>query len=198
TVGGIAATNIARWNGSAWSALGSGLGRNDGYLPAVFALAVSGNDVYAGGWFETAGGSPATNIAKWDGTAWSAMGPGLDDCFCPTPPGVYALAVSGNAVYAAGQFVISPNNFNFNVAKWDGSTWNAVGSGMDYFVNALAVSGSDVYVGGLFGTAGGVAANSIAKWDGSAWSALGSGLNGSVSALALSGSDLYVGGAFTK
>src|SRR5262249_10412048 len=121
-----------------------------------------------------------------------------DDCFCPTPPGVYALAVSGNAVYAAGQFVISPNNFNFNVAKWDGSTWNAVGSGMDYFVNALAVSGSDVYVGGLFGTAGGVAANSIAKWDGSVWSALGSGLNGSVSALALSGSDLYVGGAFTK
>src|SRR5262249_37609523 len=98
-------------------------------------------------------------------------------------------------VYAGGQFTISPNNFN--VAKWDGSTWNALGSGMDYFVYALAVSGSDLYAGGFFTTADGVAAASIAKWDGSAWSALGSGLNGPVSALALSGSDLYVGGAFT-
>ena len=43
--GGVGASRIAKWNGSAWSALGSGM--ND----RVSALAVSGTNVYAGGDF---------------------------------------------------------------------------------------------------------------------------------------------------
>lgn len=65
---GISASFIAKWNGSAWSALGSGMNNT------VFALAVSGSDLYAGGSFTTAGGVPANRIAKWNGSAWSAMG----------------------------------------------------------------------------------------------------------------------------
>ncbi len=42
-----------------------------------------------------------------------------------------------------------------NIAKWDGSSWSALGSGMDGFVSALAASGSDLYAGGYFTTAGG-------------------------------------------
>ena len=63
------------------------------------------------------------------------------------------------------------------VAKWNGSSWSALGSGMDGRCLALAVSGSDLYAGGYFTTAGGSAANHIAKWNGSSWSALGSGMN---------------------
>ncbi len=37
----------------------------------------SGSDVYAGGYFTTAGGSAATNIAKWNGSTWSALGSGM-------------------------------------------------------------------------------------------------------------------------
>ena len=36
------------------------------------------------------------------------------------------------------------------VAKWNGSAWSALGSGMNPYVNALAVSGSDLYAGGAF------------------------------------------------
>ena len=64
------------------------------------------------------------------------------------------------------------------IAKWDGSAWSALGSGMNGYVSALAVSGTNLYAGGGFTTAGGVPANRIAKWDGSAWSALGSGMDG--------------------
>jgi hypothetical protein len=86
------------------------------------------------------------------------------------------------------------------IAKWDGSAWSALGSGMKYddLVRALAVSGTNLYAGGGFTTAGGVPANSIAKWNGSAWSALGSGMNSEVDALAADGAGhLFVGGYFS-
>ena len=63
------------------------------------------------------------------------------------------------------------------MAKWNGSAWSALGSGVDNSVHALAMSGSDLYVGGDFSAAGGSSANRVAKWNGSAWSALGAGLN---------------------
>ena len=83
------------------------------------------------------------------------------------------------------------------IAKWDGRSWTALGSGMDDYVFALAVLGSDLYAGGFFTTAGGSVALGIAKWNGSSWTALGSGMNSEVHALAISGNDLYAGGSFT-
>ena len=49
TAGNVTKANyIAQWNGSSWSALGSGMG---GAVPFVAALAVSGGTLYAGGDF---------------------------------------------------------------------------------------------------------------------------------------------------
>ena len=180
TAGGIAANCIAKWDGHAWSALGLGLGGVT--IPSVLALAASGSNVYAGGFFTTAGGNPATNIAKWDGSAWGALGQGLGGYVRgPVPAYVYAVATSGNELYADGLFGTADHAPDFLVAKWNGSTWNSIGSGR---TGPLAVSGSNVYAG-------------TDKWDGTAWTALGSGLNGGVGALAVSDSGLYVGGPFT-
>jgi hypothetical protein len=194
---GSAATNIAKWDGTNWMALGSGIQNG-----VVLALAVSGSDLYAGGRFWTAGGSAANSIAKWDGSSWSALGSGLSS------PGefiyVSALAVSGNDLYAGGTFTVAGGNAASHIAKWNGSSWSALGSGIGNvpgefpWLYALAVSGSDLYVGGVFATAGGSPANTLAKWNGSSWSAVGSGLSGGdVIALAVSGADLYAGGSFT-
>src|SRR6185369_7124215 len=114
------------------------------------------------------------------------------------------LAVSGTDLYVGGNFNAAGGvglaNF---IARWNGSAWSALGSGVNFNVYAVALSGTDLYVGGSFTTAGGAPASRIAKWNGSAWSALGSGVNvaanlladhATVHALALSGSDLYVGG----
>src|ERR1043166_2330790 len=118
------------------------------------------------------------------------------------PPGVSggvgaAVADDIGNLYIGGSFTTAggiPANY---VAKWNGSAWSALGSGMNAVVSALAVSGTNLYAGGSFTTAGGIAANYIAKWNGSAWSALGSGMNAAVLALAVSGTNLYAGGSFT-
>jgi hypothetical protein len=211
TAGGIAAYSIAQWNGSTWSALGSGISDADpnGYGPSVFALAVSGGTLYAGGSFTNAGGNTANSIAQWNGSSWSALGSGMSGDYGNGE--VWALAVSGTNLYAGGYFTSAGGNAANSIAQWNGSTWSALGSGISggggylYPVDALTVSGSTLYVGGEFTNAGGSAVSCIAQWDGSSWSALGSGISGVgdglgpyVSALAVDGSgNLYIGGDFT-
>ena len=195
-VGTVTANYIAKWNGGAWSALGSGMDDE------VNALAVSGTTLYAGGRFTTAGDVTANYVAAWDGSAWSALGSGV--LGGRIPPCVSALAVSGTNLYAGGTFNRAGGVPAYCIAKWNGSAWSALGEGMSAYpdayapqVFALAVSGTNLYAGGWFFTAGGVWANYIAAWNGIAWSALGLGMNNYVYALAVSGTDLYAGGAFS-
>ena len=142
SAGGVAANNIAKWDGSAWSALGSGLG---GSLTGVWALVVDGaGNLYAGGTFGY--------VAKWDGNAWSPL--------AAVPSGepgyvsVSALAVDGAGnLYAGGRFTTAGGVAANNIAKWDGSTWSALGSGLggveNPVVSALAVDGAgNLYAGG--------------------------------------------------
>src|SRR6266700_6023841 len=93
---------------------------------------------------------------------WISMGglPGADG-------EVVAAVVDGSGnLYIGGFFTLVGDTFANNIAKWNGSSWMALGSGVNIIVRALAVSGSDVYAGGQFTTTGGGAANSIAKCNG--------------------------------
>jgi hypothetical protein len=111
-VGDVFATNIAKWNGSSWSALGSGI-IGDVDFPGVYALAVSGSDLYAGGYFTTAGGGAANYIAKWNGSTWSPLGSGLGGIY----PVVNALAVSGSDLYAGGHFTTAGGKVSAYLAR---------------------------------------------------------------------------------
>ncbi|MFA7159060.1 MAG: hypothetical protein WC299_07115, partial [Kiritimatiellia bacterium] len=191
--GGVSANNIAMWNGTAWSPLGSGL---DVFIsPGVNALAIDGNDIlYAGGYITNAGGVPVNYIARWDGTNWSGIGPGLDNR-------IDALAVdsSGN-LYAGGWFTNAAGSGARHIARWDGTSWSALGEGLNFAAFAIAPdTNGNLYVGGHFTTAGVVAAASVAKWDGAAWSAMGPGMNETChSMLVAPDGKLYAGGYFTN
>ena len=205
--GGVALNNIGKWNGTAWSSFPSGGNGMTGNFKSVDVLTVlddgTGPVFYAGGSFTTAGGVVANKIAKWNGTSWSPLGAAYDN------RGVYALTVfndgTGPALYAAGNFVTMGGDNTLSIAKWDGTSWISLGSGINGNVQALTVfddgTGPALYAGGGFTTAGGVAANRIAKWNGTTWSPLGTGVSGSVRALTGfndgTGQALYAGGDFT-
>ena len=179
--GGILVSNIARWDGNAWSSVGVG-------LPAtVRALTVfddgGGAALYAGGDFT--GG----RVARWDGTSWTSLGSGVSG------GDVYALAVhddgGGAALFVGGSFTTAGGATANRIARWNGTTWSALGSGLGNTVRALvehddgSATGLALYAGGSFTTAGGAGANRIARWDGAAWSLDGGGCSGVVNALAV-------------
>ena len=227
-----------------WTSITSSVADVNG---TVYALAVSGNDLYVGGEFTRVGGVSANNVAKWDGTNWSALGSGVENGGNLTR--VYALAVSGTDLYVGGIFTTAGGSDANYIAKWNGRRSGTAlvsggNNGVSSTVNALAVSGTDLYVGGQFNTAGGDSAKN--PWpsgtaavgppgrqrerrcpgpggerhrplcgrilhhsragagpatspSGTAatWFPLGSGVNDLVMALAVSGNDLYVGGGFS-
>src|SRR5258705_2041064 len=82
---GMPTAFIAKWDGSSWTPLGTGIGPGLGSY--VFAMTVfddgTGPALFVGGGFTTAGGVVAHAIAKWDGSQWSPLrsglsGPGID------------------------------------------------------------------------------------------------------------------------
>jgi hypothetical protein len=195
------------WNGSSWAALGSGVSAES--TARVSALAVfddgSGPALFAAGLFDTAGGQPANNIAKWDGASWSPLAGGLD-VFGPSfPNGVSALAVydggAGAELYAGGHFVLPGAPVSRNIARWNGTSWSGVGgAGMSADVLALATfddgNGTQLYAGGFFADVNGVPLPRLARWNGSAWSAVPGSPQEAIRSFALhddgSGEALYV------
>lgn len=190
TVNGSSSNYVGKWDGVAWSTLGSGL--NDWGQ----AMGASGTDVFVGGKFSRAGSMPASRIAKWNGSAWQTLPDSKSEAIGPNSS-VNVIVKSGSNIYVGGAFTDIGGLAVNRIAKWDGTSWSALGTGLSGAVNAMVFIGTDLYVGGNFTQAGGQSANRVAKWDGSTWTALGTGLGSTVLALATDGTDLFVGGFFT-
>ncbi|MBI3074199.1 MAG: PQQ-binding-like beta-propeller repeat protein [Deltaproteobacteria bacterium] len=167
----------------------------------VYAIAVSGSTVYAGGTFWDIYGSTRDKLVAIDADggvlAWA---PEFDKDF---NAGVYALGVSGSSVYVGGTFHTMGGTPRKNLAAIDLDAgllpWNPSASGPGTSsVYALAVSGGTVFVGGGFTKLGDAGRSNLGAidFDGGilAWNPVA---NAAVSALAVSDGTLYVAGQFT-
>ena len=169
-VDGVAASRVAKWNGSAWSALGSGANGT------VNAMAVLGSELFIGGTFTSVGGVALTaRLAKWDGTSWLAVGAGFNTTSVPTG----GLAVAGSALFVGR---------GTQVQKWDGSAWSNVGPTTTSIGGIATQDGINVYV---------VGGTTCRHWDGSTWVTL-KDFDEVATEVAMLGSDVYVGGQFTN
>jgi hypothetical protein len=184
--GGVAVSNIARWDGDSWSALGSGL--------AGFPIAMTEFDgeLIVAGTFFSAGGVTVNNIARWNGTSWQPLG---------SPAGtnspVFGVTVYDGELIAAGNFTSAGGVPAQRVARWNGSVWQPLGSGVNGAAHGLAVLGRDLYLGGDFTLAGGVPqTRGVARWDGATWHPVAGGTFAAVSDLIVYQGDLVAGGGF--
>ncbi|MEK6643183.1 MAG: hypothetical protein AABZ08_04685 [Planctomycetota bacterium] len=208
TAGGVTVNHVARWNGTEWSALGEGLIYDYNFFSSVVrSLAVFDEDgdgpglpsLFAAGLFSRSGSVIVNSVARWNGTSWVPLGPGLFrfDSLSDSTPGlgtslcVYDSDGDGSqqpVLIVGGNFARCGTTLARNVAMWDGTQWQPLGTGCgtsSVAVSSLGVVDMDgtgpanptLFAAGGFVTAGGISANRIAAWNGTSWSALGSGLN---------------------
>lgn len=189
--GGVSARGVAKWNGSAWSNIGD----SDAL---VRAMVYDGSRLFVGGNFTNIGGITSPGLAvHFPGGEWVTLG-----TLAGGNRNVGTITRDGTDIYIGGSFTSINGAPITNIARWNGSTWLPVGSGLNNTVNAVIASNGVVYAGGTFGFAGNVSVSRVARWNGSTWSPLGSGVSGLSSAtinnFVLRGSDLYAAGTFTN
>ena len=201
SIGGVRRDHIAALDTSTGEALPWDPAAND----VVRVFAVSSNRVYVGGTFTNIGGTARSRLAALDPVSGRATQ--WDPEVIGKNAGVYALALSSDALYVGGTFTnigraarTSLGAVEFTQAAaldWNPgvlTAGNAPGT-----VNALLLVNDRVYVGGDFTTLGGMArarigvlrtnGNQALAWDPSA--------NNIVTSLSLSSNTVYVGGTFS-
>lgn len=184
SMGGVSATQIARWDGVAWWPLGAGL--SGGF---VGSLEVYGSSLIAAGSFTVAGGIASNRIARWDGD-WHAMNSTL------AMPSVSGLLVHENVLYASGAPMSSTASA---LVQWDGAMWADVPNPF-FFGGALAAWNGDLCAKGLARGSASWARQVVGRWNGNGWTpvlAHAQSANSDILALHEFQGDLYLGGKFT-
>jgi hypothetical protein len=174
------ATNpVLKWNGSSWINVGT-----QSY-PCT-NLGIFKNSLYA-----ITGGN---SIMKWDGTSWIQVG-----YVSSSAQSIYS---DNNYLYVGGSFIsigITTANITVNyIARYNGTSWTAMGSGFTSSVNSICGDGTYIYAGGTFTVSGTTTVNYIARWNNTTWEAMGSGTNGGVTSMKYINNNLYVAGGFTS
>jgi hypothetical protein len=161
-----AADHVASYDGTNWHAMGSGTGPGGGAVTGIVrGLGASGTDVYVGTDATDVAGIPqADHVARWNGSAWSAMGANTagSDGWFSTTTSINTITTAGSRVFAGGQFQDANGDpLADDIASFDGTSWHPVGSNgagngaLNGNVLALAVFGQQLYAGGGFSSAGG-------------------------------------------
>ncbi len=170
TIYAVGETSLLRWSGTGWEQT---------HIPAnrtpIQAVAISNDgSVYVGGRFDSINGLPVNNIARWKNGEWQRLGSGLKMrqnpyvFLGPEYATVRSLAVDGEYLYAGGTFDSAGTIPAFQIARWDGQSWQAMDSGLvgAYYqgtfgapndqatVHSIHVVGGTVYAAGRFAAAG--------------------------------------------
>ena len=198
---------VARWDGVAWSAFGAGI--VGVFSDGVRVLAQMPNgDLVAGGFFTNSGGSPSLfNIARWNGASWSPLGTGTNSSFSQAEGVRSLLALPNGDLIVGGAFTIAGAVVARSIARWNGSSWSALGAGFPSFsmtsnpvVHALVqLPNGELLATGTMIAGGTVAGDRVSRWDGTAWRSLTPGFNNRVFAAAgTAQGEMVVGGSFTQ
>jgi hypothetical protein len=178
-VGNGAATDaVARWTGSGWERAGTPPW-NAGLLPLATSMVVfddgAGPALYVAGMMTLSAPAPANyQVARYQRGVWTMLPPETGGLSFPIQLTVHDDG-RGPGLYASGPFTMLGGVPANRVAKWNGSAWTPLGTGIDgpaqwasVFAAVSFPGDGGLYLGGNFLSAGGVAAPRIAKWGGCA------------------------------
>jgi hypothetical protein len=153
----------AWWDGTSWN------GSSTNVLPSAATVVKSspGNTIYFGGAFSTGNHDLVTSYDV-DNNSWAALKDGID-----TGSIITGITVDDNGdIYFMGNFTsIDGDTAIVGVTRWDGSSFNPLGSGTVGQIWATAFDSKGLlWVTGEHTSAGGNdLARKISSWDGGMW-----------------------------
>lgn len=169
-INGVSANGLARFDGSTWAALGSGVNLSAGN--SVTAIKCLNGNVYASGFFNQIGGVSSSGLAQWNGSAWSSLPTsglilGLSSNFCAFNGELYVAALA------------SPTGINgtTRVFKLNQTGIQQLGGVFNSDVTSLRIVNNTLTAAGYFTEIAGQPVNNLAVWNGSSWTNEGQGLN---------------------
>ncbi len=167
---------VYTYNGAAWSKVGNGVYQNNpgpGFPKnaSIYDIIEYDGKIIASGDFDIAGDVVVNGIMQWDGTSWLPLGEGLTE-FIPGMPSIlypHNMTIFNGDLIVAGNFYKAGGIIVNGIARWDGTTWHAMGDGFNQSVYAVGVFNDELYAGGEFTMSGTNTMHCIAKWNGSEW-----------------------------
>jgi hypothetical protein len=172
---GLAAARVARFDGTAWSTLGTLEGTG------VDALALYRDEVVAGG--------TPFGVARLDGSTWRRLGSIGGWCT--------SLAPAGDQLLAGGVLFLEDPTEPVFAARFDGTRWYAQDAGLVEPVRAMAWWRGRPVAGGAFCVERGSSVDRLAVWDEGIWRPFpGGSPDDRISSLAATRDALVAGGSF--
>jgi hypothetical protein len=171
----------------------------------IYDLKVHNNTLYACGKFTKFGNTVCNYVAKFDGLSWQPVGDFTKfEKRASGPTQIGPIEIYKGDIYVGGAFD-GPDGIPQNIAKYDGTEWVQVSTGIKQggiaWVECLETFNDKLYIGGYFVRSTEVPGNGFITWDGNSFApALSFDLSGSgfVKTLKKHKNRLYVMGKFQE
>lgn len=169
--------------------------------PGVFSIAVDGNVVYIGGYFNSVQNTSRNNIVRLNGATGL-----LDETWAPNPNSlIHSIQVYNGKVYVGGSFTNIANQSKKYLVRFDAKTgilddWV---SNLNSGVSAMFIYKGTLYVGGAFTQVGNETRNRLASFELrsgalTSWAPSVDDATPEVKALSANNGRVYVGGDFSS
>ncbi len=185
---------VAQYSGGVWTPLGGGF--ND-YVNTAVRWDPDGDgpaspQVVVGGAFFRVENRTNLGVCRWNGSSWAQMGSGLVQGGTPSVFSLSTWDFDGDgpepaSLIACGAFTASGTQKLNSVARWDGTAWQPIGTGLATAVFGFSRFDPDgdgpqpdqLLALGRFRGLGGIPSDRsvecVARWDGTSWRALSDG-----------------------
>ncbi|MFI5263240.1 MAG: T9SS type A sorting domain-containing protein [Candidatus Kapaibacterium sp.] len=167
-------TDILKWDGIQWSSMtNEKMVRwyDDTSVGYINFMKYDNGKLIVSGYFGNIESIEMTNIGYWGDSLWHSFGKGIyldpnRNKYGQTSTGapLGAVAFDGGDLYYGGIFSHADSSEALSIARWDGSSWHPLGSGLRFKsagnvhicgnVTGMAIVDQKLYVSGGFASAG--------------------------------------------